>query len=491
MFEPLRLMMPDEAGLLGSSGEPTRDAWMWRMRRIHFVGVGGAGMGGIAEVLFNLGFEVSGSDRTANAMTARLTRLGLTVAIGHAASQVQGVDVVVVSTAIDESNPEISAAREAGIPVVPRAQMLAELMRFRHGIAVAGTHGKTTTTSLVAALLAEGGLDPTYVVGGRLNSSGTNAQLGSGSYLVAEADESDASFLLLQPVISIVTNIDADHMDTYDGDFGRLKHAFSDFLQRLPFYGLAVACYDDVDVREVVQSANKPFVTYGTTDGATYQARDIVQQGLKMAFRVFHTPNQQSLDVTLNLPGRHNVLNALAAVAVAKELGVSDQAVRSGLATFGGIGRRLQGYGELGAPAGPVTLVDDYGHHPTEVAATLEAVRGAWPDSHIVGVFQPHRYSRTRDLFDDFAQVLSSFDGLVLLEVYPAGEEPIPGASARDLSRAIRSRGKVEPVFCDDLDDLPAVLEGVVRERDVVLTLGAGSVGTVPARLVQTWGPKS
>ena len=468
-------------------GRSKLDPWMHRARRLHFVGIGGAGMGGIAEVLHNLGFSVSGSDQTSGPMTQRLSKLGLNVSIGHASEAVDGADVVVVSTAVDDANPEILAARELGVPVVPRAQMLAELMRFRLGVAIAGTHGKTTTTSLVASLLAEGGLDPTYVVGGRLNSSGTNARLGEGSYLVAEADESDASFLLLQPMVSVVTNIDAAHMETYGGNFDRLKRAFADFLQRLPFYGLAVACHDDPTVLEVLEQANKSFVTYGTHPQATYRATDISQDGLQMRFTLSRAGKDERVAVILNLPGEHNVLNALGAIAVASELGIEDEDILTGLATFGGIGRRLQSYGELRTPAGAITLIDDYGHHPTEVAATLNAVRGAWPGRRLVAAFQPHRYTRTRDLFEDFTQVLCDVDALVLLDIYAAGEVPIAGADGRTLSRAIRSRGKVDPVFCENVETLGEVLEGVLHEGDVLLTLGAGNVGAVPGLLQARW----
>jgi UDP-N-acetylmuramate--alanine ligase len=455
---------------------------MGRTRRIHFVGIGGAGMGGIAEVIANLGYEVSGSDLQEGAMTRRLRALGVRVDLGHAAGHVAGADVVVTSSAVHGDNPEVLAAREARIPVVPRAEMLAELMRFRYGIAVAGTHGKTTTTSLIASVLAEGGLDPTFVIGGRLNSAGTNARLGTGRYLVAEADESDASFLYLQPMLAVVTNIDADHMSTYGGDFGRLRGTFVEFLHHLPFYGLAVMCLDDPVVREVLPEVTRPVMTYGFDAGADVRVLDVSQKVARTEFTLERS-GREPLRLQLNLPGRHNVLNATAAVAVATELGVEDGAIARALDGFQGIGRRFQMYGELETAAGAVELVDDYGHHPREVAATISAVRDSWPERRLVMVFQPHRYSRTRDLFEDFAEVLSEVDVLLMLEVYPAGEDPVPGADARSLCRAIRSRGRVEPILVTDNEDLPRALLGVLEAGDVMVTQGAGDIGRLAALL--------
>jgi UDP-N-acetylmuramate--alanine ligase len=463
-------------------GHPLGHA-MGRVRRIHFIGIGGAGMGGIAEVLHNLGYEVSGSDAQQNAMARQLARCGVKVHIGHAAAQVRGADVVVYSSAVPADNPEMMEARRLRLPVVPRAQMLAELMRFRHGIAIAGTHGKTTTTSLIAGLLAEGGLDPTFVVGGRVNSSGTHAKLGEGKYLVAEADESDASFLHLSPVIAVVTNIDLDHMDTYGGDPQRLRAVFLEFLHRLPFYGLAVLCVDDPVVRELLDEVGRPVVTYGTDARADIHAYDIKQRGMATRFRVAQSGVERWLDVTLNLPGRHNVLNALAAIAVAKELDVDDAALLQGLKEFQGIARRFQLNGELKIGNARVTLIDDYGHHPTELAATLAALRTGWPDRRVVMVFQPHRYTRTRDLFDDFARVLSAVDQLLLLDVYAAGESPLSGADSRTLARAIRARGKVDPILVAGPVEVPALLPGIVRDGDMLLIQGAGNVGTIVARL--------
>jgi len=462
------------------------EAWrdMRRIRQVHFVGVGGAGMSGIAEVLLNLGYRVSGSDLRASAVTARLAQLGATIHQGHVAEHVAGCDAVVISSAVAEDNPEVMAARAARIPVVPRAEMLAELMRFRYGVAVAGTHGKTTTTSLIASLLAEGGLDPTFVIGGRLNSAGANAKLGAGRYLVAEADESDASFLFLQPMVAVVTNIDADHLPTYGGDFERLRTTFVEFLHHLPFYGLAVLCADDPQVRTILPRLSRPVLTYGTTDDCDARATDIVQDGLRTRFLV-HLPNLETpLPITLNLPGRHSVLNALAAIAVANELGISEPAIRRALLNFQGIGRRFQQHGELKLPdGGRATVMDDYGHHPREIQAVLNALRGAWPERRLVLAFQPHRFTRTRDLFDDFAQVLSEVDTLILLDVYPAGEKPIPGADGRSLSRAIRVRGKVDPIFVERIDDLPAALPGLLRDGDLLLMMGAGDIGAMAVQL--------
>jgi UDP-N-acetylmuramate--alanine ligase len=471
---------------------PQRDQTWGRIRRIHFVGIGGAGMGGIAEVLLNLGYEVSGSDLRENAVTRRLASLGAKVMLGHEAQHVRGCDVVVVSTAVSQDNPEVVAAREARIPVVPRAEMLAELMRFRFGIAVAGTHGKTTTTSLTASILAEGGLDPTFVIGGLLNSAGSHARLGEGKYLVAEADESDASFLNLSPMMAVVTNIDADHMATYEGDFERLRLAFMEFLHRLPFYGLAVLCVDDPVLRALIAEVSKPVMTYGfDTEDADIQGFDLQQQGAHTHFRVRRRGFEGELVVTLNMPGAHNALNALAAIAVATELGVSDEAIQNALAGFQGIGRRFQVYGDLETAAGSILLVDDYGHHPKEVAATVAAAREAWPGRRLVLAFQPHRFSRTRDLFEDFVKVLSEVDVLLLLEVYAAGEQPQGGDDGRALCRAIRTRGQLDPVFVETVGELPETLGGVLHDGDVLLTLGAGSIGAAAQKLPQQLAVKS
>jgi len=455
-----------------------------KVRHIHFVGIGGAGMSGIAEVMANLGFSVSGSDLADNAATRRLAGLGIRIRIGHAAENVAGADVLVISSAVREDNPEVQAARAARIPVVARAMMLAELMRFKQGIAVAGTHGKTTTTSLVASVLGEAGLDPTFVIGGKLIAAGANARLGQGEWLVAEADESDASFLLLSPVLSIITNIDADHMETYGHDFERLKSAFVDFLQRLPFYGMAILCADDPVLRELLPRIEKPMLTYGTGDDCAIQAVDIRADGGCMHFTALRNGERAPINITLNLPGRHNVLNALAAIAVAWELQIPDVAVQRALAAFSGVGRRFQRHGELTLAGKRITLVDDYGHHPAEMAVTLAAARGAFPGRRLVLAFQPHRYSRTRDLFEDFARVLSQTDALLLTEVYPAGEAPIVAADGRSLARAVRVAGKVEPVFVADVVELPQAIADFVEAGDVVLTMGAGSVGQVPAALL-------
>ena len=454
-----------------------------KVRRIHFVGIGGVGMSGIAEVLANLGYQVSGSDLAANAATRRLGSLGVKICLQHGPEQVEGADAVVVSSAVQADNPEVIAARERRIPVVPRALMLAELMRLKRGVAIAGTHGKTTTTSLVASVLAEGGLDPTFVIGGRLNAAGSNARLGGGDFIVVEADESDASFLHLQPVIAVVTNIDADHMDTYGQEFPRLKQAFVQFLQNLPFYGAAVLCADDPNVREVLPLVSKPIVTYGTTDDCSIRAEAIKHEGGRMRFRATRR-GAKPIDVVLNLPGRHNVLNALAAIAVADELGVADAAIQKALAEFSGVGRRFQSYGEVSLEGGgSFTLIDDYGHHPAEMAATLDAARGAFNGRRLVLAFQPHRFTRTRDLFEDFVRVLSTADALLLAEVYPAGEPPIVAADGRSLARAVRVAGKVEPVFVEDIGEMPDAIRRVARDGDVVVTMGAGSIGNVPAQL--------
>ena len=456
-----------------------------KVKHIHFVGIGGAGMSGIAEVLVNQGFTVSGSDLGESAATRRLAQHGALVMRGHDAAHVADADVVVISTAVKPDNPEVRAARMRQIPVVPRAQMLAELMRLKQGIAIAGTHGKTTTTSLTASILAEGGSDPTFVIGGRLNAAGANARLGKGDFLVAEADESDASFLLLTPVISVVTNIDADHMETYGHDFAKLKQAFVDFLQHLPFYGVAVLCDDDPHVRSIMPLVSKQIVRYGLSGSANVRAENVRAEGGRMLFDVVRVNGTVSrLPVALNMPGVHNVLNALAAIAVATEIGVSDAAIVSALADFKGVGRRFQRCGEVALPGGgEFTLIDDYGHHPVEMAATIEAARGAFPGRRLVLAFQPHRYTRTRDCFEDFVKVLSTVDALVLTEVYAAGEAPIVAADGRSLARALRVAGRVEPVFVEDVGDMAATLLDVVSDGDVVLTMGAGSIGAVPAQL--------
>jgi UDP-N-acetylmuramate--alanine ligase len=459
-----------------------------KVKRIHFVGIGGSGMSGIAEVLLNQGYEVSGSDLATNAATERLVSQGAKVVTGHARENVAYADVVVVSTAVRSDNPEVMAARQRRIPVVPRALMLAELMRLKQGVAVAGTHGKTTTTSLVASVLAEAGLDPTYVIGGRLNASASNARLGAGELIVVEADESDASFLHLQPMMAVVTNIDADHMETYQHDFAKLKQSFVAFLQNLPFYGSAVLCIDDANVREIMPFISRPVVSYGLREEAMVRAVDIVS-GERMRFCCLRE-GAAPLDVQLNLPGRHNVQNALAAIAVATELGVADAAITKALSEFRGVGRRFQRYGELAAPAGgSFTLIDDYGHHPAEMKATLEAARGAFPGRRIVLAFQPHRYTRTRDLFEDFVSVLTSVDALLLAEVYAAGESPIVAADGRALSRALRvaagDAAGVEPVFVEKIADMPAAILKAVKHGDVVVTMGAGSIGGVPAQVAQ------
>jgi UDP-N-acetylmuramate--alanine ligase len=453
------------------------------IKRIHFVGVGGTGMSGIAEVLSNLGYVVSGSDIKGSSVTERLAALGVNITIGHNRDNVTSVDVVVASTAIDRSNEEIDQAYLNRIPVIPRAEMLAELMRFRFGIAVAGTHGKTTTTSLTASMLAEGGLDPTFVIGGRLNSSGSNAKLGLGNYLVAEADESDASFLYLQPMIAVVTNIDQDHMETYQNNYQRLKDTFIEFLHHLPFYGLAVMCLDDEGIREILPKISKPVITYGVHEDADIRAVDISQNGMLTTYSVLRKGNYPMLRVTLNMPGWHNMLNSLAAIAVATKLAVSDDAIISSLSVFKGVGRRFQVNGDLAIDGGKLTLVDDYGHHPKEISATLEALHQAWPERRSVIIFQPHRYTRTRDLFEDFVQILSTVDVLILMDVYPAGETVITGADGRALSRAIRMRAQVDPIFVDGWQELPTILAGIVKPEDVILTMGAGNVGQFATQL--------
>jgi UDP-N-acetylmuramate--alanine ligase len=461
---------------------------MGRMRRLHFVGIGGAGMNGIAQVMLNLGYDVTGSDIRANAATRRLEEQGAMIRIGHAAGHVADADAIVISSAVGEDNAEVVAAREARIPVVPRAEMLAEIMRFRFGVAVAGTHGKTTTTSLIASLLIEGGLDPTYVIGGRLNARGSYAHLGEGEVLVAEADESDASFLYLQPMMAVVTNVDEDHMATYGNDFGRLRSTFVEFLHHLPFYGQAVLCLDDPQVRDLLPEVTRKVITYGEHADADIQAQGIRQSGMTTAFTVVRR-GRSAFDVTLNLPGRHNVLNALAAIAVAGELGVEVETIQRALIGFAGIGRRFQAREGCRFGDSRVLLIDDYGHHPRELAATLQAVRAGWPERRLVLAFQPHRYSRTQDAFDDFVGVLSQADVLVVAEVYAAGEQPIVGADGRSLTRAIRARGQVDPVFLETIDELPQVLSGMVTDGDVVLTMGAGDIGRVAADMAQARCP--
>jgi len=459
-----------------------------KVKNIHFVGIGGSGMSGIAEVLVNLGYHISGSDLASNAATHRLASLGARIMKGHDAANIEGADAIVTSTAVQADNPEVIAARSAHIPIVPRAVMLAELMRLKSGIAIAGTHGKTTTTSLVASVLGQGGFDPTFVIGGRLNSANTNAKLGQGDFIVVEADESDASFLNLLPVIAVITNIDADHMETYGHDFARLKQAFVQFTQHLPFYGTAVVCVDDAHVREIMPFVSKPLVTYGFREDAMVRAIDVRADHGRMHFTVLrqNDPALPPLAVTLNLPGLHNVQNALAAIAVATEVGVSDGAICEGLARFTGVGRRFQQHGDLAlASGGAITLIDDYGHHPVEMAATLAAARGAFPGRRIVLAFQPHRYTRTRDLFEDFVKVLSSADALLLAEVYAAGEAPIVAADGRALARALRVAGKVEPVFVEAIEQMPQAIRDMARDGDVFILMGAGSIGSVPGKLLE------
>lgn len=457
---------------------------MRRIRRIHFIGIGGAGMCGIAEVLLNQGYVISGSDLREGPVVARLRGLGAEVAIGHSAGNVSGVDVVVVSTAIDPKNPELLAARENRIPVVRRAEMLAEIMRYRHGIAIAGAHGKTTTTSLIASVLAEAGRDPTYVIGGLLNSSGSNAALGTSRYLVAEADESDASFLHLQPMVSVVTNIDADHMETYGGDFKKLQQTYVQFLHNLPFYGVAVVCIDDKPLCEILPDIGRPTLTYGMSEEADFRIVDIVQDKMQSSFTVLRTEHKP-ITVTINLPGLHNVQNATAAIAVATDEGIDDEVIVRALAKFQGVGRRFQVYGEYPVGNGQAMLVDDYGHHPREVESVVNAVRKGWPDRRLVMVYQPHRYTRTRDLYEDFVQVLSKVDVLLLLDVYAAGEAFIPGADSRALARSIRQRGQVDPVFVENIDAVPAVLAQLLAAGDIVITQGAGNIGSLAGLLAR------
>jgi UDP-N-acetylmuramate--alanine ligase len=462
---------------------------MRRIHRIHFVGIGGSGMSGIAEVLVNLGYAVQGSDLKPNPVTERLEKLGARVMIGHQAGNVGDADVVVISSAVSQDNPEVATALARRIPVVPRAEMLGELMRFRYAIAVAGTHGKTTTTSLTSSILAEGGEDPTFVIGGRLKSAGTNARLGAGKYLVAEADESDASFLHLNPMIAIVTNIDNDHLGTHDGDFDRLKQSFVEFLHNLPFYGLAVLCVDDAHLRSVLPKVNRPVVGYGFSEGADLRAENLRRDGLRTHFDVVRRADNLRLPVTVNLPGIHNVLNSLAAIAVALEIGIAHEAIQRALKNFQGIDRRLTHVADLEmGPGGAVTIVDDYGHHPTEIAATLDAIRQGYPGRRVVLAFQPHRYTRTRDLLDDFATVLSTGDVLLVTEVYAAGEAPIAAADGRAICRAIRTRGKVEPVFVEKVETLHEALRAVLKPGDVLVTMGAGTISAVSHGLPKKLG---
>jgi UDP-N-acetylmuramate--alanine ligase len=461
---------------------------MRRIKNIHFIGIGGVGMSGIAEVFHNLNYVISGSDIAESATVKHLRGLGIKIHIGHQSDNIDNVHVVVISTAIDEENEEIIAAKAKRIPIVRRAEMLAELMRFRQGIAVAGTHGKTTTTSLVASVLAQGGIDPTYVIGGKLNSSASHAKLGLSDYLVAEADESDASFLYLQPMMSIITNIDKDHLSTYEGDFERLKQTFIEFLHHLPFYGLAILCIDDPVVREVMSDIARPVLTYGESDDADVRITNIVARGAKTVFSVMLPNVQEPLDIVLNLTGKHNVLNATAAISVAYELDVDSQSIIQSLAEFAGIGRRFQITEEVKVDAGTVMHVDDYGHHPNEIKATVSGIRAAWPEKRLAVVFQPHRYSRTRDLFEDFSQVLSEVDQLILLDVYPAGEKHIKDADGRSLARSIRGRGKVDPVFVEELKNLDEVVKTVLQDNDIFLTLGAGSIGAWSAKFLSEHG---
>ena len=466
---------------------------MRRVDRIHFVGIGGSGMSGIAEVLVNLGYEVQGSDLKPNPVTERLTDLGARIVFGHAAENVGEADVVVISSAVSQENPEVVAALAKRIPVVPRAEMLGELMRFRYAIAVAGTHGKTTTTSLTSSIIAEGGEDPTFVIGGRLKSAGTNARLGAGKYLVAEADESDASFLHLNPMIAIVTNIDNDHLGTHDGDFERLKGSFVEFLHNLPFYGLAVLCVDDAHIRSILPRVNRPVVGYGFSPGADLHAENLRRDGLRTHFDVVRRADGLRLPVTVNLPGMHNVLNSLAAIAVALEIGIPQEAIQRALANFQGIDRRLTHVADVKLSGGgdAVTIVDDYGHHPTEIAATLDAIRQGYAGRRLVLAFQPHRFTRTRDLLDDFASVLGGADSLLVTEVYAAGEAPIPAADGRAICRAVRTRGKVEPVFVEKVETLHEALRAVLKPGDVLVTMGAGSISAVSHQLAGKLGAAS
>ncbi len=461
---------------------------MRRIRRIHFIGIGGAGMSGIAEVLLNQGYEISGSDLRESVVTARLQSMGAQVFVGHHMSNVENADVVVNSSAVDETNPEMIGAREFRIPIVRRAEMLAELMRYRHGIAVAGTHGKTTTTSLITAILAAADRDPTFVIGGLVHSAGSNAKLGTSNYLVAEADESDASFLHLQPMVAVITNIDMDHMETYEGDFSRLKKTFIEFIHNLPFYGLLVVCGDDPVIQELLPDISRQVITYGFSEGNDYRASKVEQSANHTRFSVSgalltEKIGKETLSIELAMPGKHNVLNSLAAIAVAVDENVSAEAIQKGLETFQGVGRRFQIYGEYPVADGSAMLVDDYGHHPREVQATIQAVRDGWPQQRLVMVYQPHRYTRTRDLYEDFVEVLSQVDVLILLDVYAAGEAPIPGADGRHLSRSIRNRGQVDPIFVEGVEGVPALIKDVVQAGDIIITQGAGNVGSLATTL--------
>lgn len=477
--------MPDRQSYKSAGTMITEIPEMRRIRCIHFVGIGGAGMCGIAEVLCNQGYQVSGSDIQNSATVERLREMGVQVFIGHAAENVASADVVVVSTAVAASNPEVLQAREKRVPVVPRAEMLAEIMRYRHGIAIAGTHGKTTTTSLIASVLGEAGLDPTFVIGGRLNSAGTNAKLGLSRYVVAEADESDASFLHLLPVLSVVTNIEADHMHTYGGDFSKLKQTFVDFLHNLPFYGAAILCIDDPVIQEIVPDLSRSVITYGVSENADFRAVDIKQDGIENNFTVKRPGDLPDLSLSLSMPGHHNVLNALAAIAVAADEGIPDIAVKKALKSFEGVGRRFQIYGNYPFKDGEVMLVDDYGHHPSEVEATIKAIKSGWPDKRIVMIFQPHRYSRTSDLYEDFVKVLSEVDLLLILDVYAAGETAIPGADSKSLCRSIRQRSQKDPLHIEDLDSLAPLLANVLQANDFLITQGAGNVGMIAPQLAK------
>ena len=457
---------------------------MRRIKRIHMVGIGGAGMSGIAEVLVNLGYEVSGSDLKQSAVTDHLSAKGITIFVGHSATHVGDADVVVSSSAVQADNPEIVAAKTARVPIVPRAEMLAELMRYRHGIAVAGTHGKTTTTSLIASIFAEAGLDPTFVIGGLVNSVGSHAQLGASRFLIAEADESDASFLHLQPMVAVVTNIEADHMETYGGDFGVLRRTYVEFLHNLPFYGVAVLCVDDPVVEDLLDEISRQVITYGFSDKADYRITNMNAVGTSTLFTLQRPGSAEPLTIELNMPGKHNVLNAAAASAVACDEGLDDEFIRRGLARFAGVGRRFTHMGELQLDAGTAQMVDDYGHHPTEIRATLESARQVWPDRRVVMVYQPHRYSRTRDLYDDFVSTLSRCDVLLLLDVYPAGESPVAGADSRSLAGSIRQRGKLDPIFVEEAGALPSLLRAILKADDVLITQGAGNIGRLAQQIV-------
>ncbi len=468
--------MPSELNMVATIPE------MRRIKHIHFVGIGGVGMSGIAEVLLNQGYSISGSDIKDSPVIQRLETLGVKVFLQHAEENISGAQAVVTSSAVSDENPEVAAALERRIPIVPRAEMLAELMRFRHGIAVAGTHGKTTTTSLLASIFSESHLDPTFVIGGVLTSSGSNAKLGGSRYLIAEADESDASFLHLQPMVSIVTNIDADHMSTYEGDFSFLTETFIEFLHNLPFYGLSVLCIEDPTIKEIIPKVSRPIVTYGLSSEADFYATAIKQKNLSTEF-IAHGPGMQAVKIKLNMPGEHNVLNALAAIAVAIDEGIEPDIIKTALEKFQGVGRRFECYGEYLVDGGQVLLIDDYGHHPREVAATIKAIRNGWPDKRLVMIYQPHRYSRTRDLYEDFVQVLSDVDVLLLMDVYSAGEDIIPGADGRSLCRSIRQRGNVDPVFVESSEELPSLLKNIIKDGDILLTQGAGNIGAISKSL--------